>query len=66
MGVVRGSSLVSMTKTASSFAGSVLLAWRQIEWTHAHSKAAFFWRWSRVGKLEEAATGDLEEVHPHR
>src|SRR4029453_9470046 len=32
MGVVRGSSLVSRTKTASSFAGSVLLALRLIEW----------------------------------
>ena len=32
MGVVRGSSLVSSTKTASSFAGSVLLALRLIEW----------------------------------
>jgi|SRR6185312_5753038 len=32
MGVVRGVSLVSRTKTASSFAGSVLLALRLIEW----------------------------------
>ena len=32
MGVVRGLSLVSRTKTASSFAGSVLLALRLIEW----------------------------------
>jgi hypothetical protein len=32
MGAVRGSSLVSSTKTASSFAGSVLLALRLIEW----------------------------------
>jgi hypothetical protein len=32
MGVVRGSSLVSRTKTASSFAGSVLLALRLTEW----------------------------------
>ena len=32
MGVVRRSSLVSRTKTASSFAGSVLLALRLIEW----------------------------------
>src|SRR5215470_12035987 len=32
MGVVRGSSLVSRTKTASSFAGSVLLALRLIAW----------------------------------
>ncbi len=31
-GVVRGLSLVSRTKTASSFAGSVLLALRLIEW----------------------------------
>src|SRR5262249_52747910 len=32
MGVVRGSSLVSRTKTAISFAGSVLLALRLIAW----------------------------------
>src|SRR5262249_1681356 len=32
MGVVRGLSLVSRTNTASSFAGSVLLALRLIEW----------------------------------
>ena len=32
MGVVRGLSLVSRTKTASSFAGSVMLALRLIEW----------------------------------
>lgn len=32
MGVVRGWSLVSRTKTASNFAGSVLLALRLIEW----------------------------------
>ena len=32
IGVVRGLSLVSRTKTASSFAGSVLLALRLIEW----------------------------------
>ena len=32
MGVVSGLSLVSRTKTASSFAGSVLLALRLIEW----------------------------------
>ncbi len=32
MGVVRGLSLVSRTKTASSFAGSVLLALRLIAW----------------------------------
>src|SRR5262249_45833653 len=32
MGVVRGLSLVSRTKTASSFAGSALLALRLIEW----------------------------------
>lgn len=32
MGVVRGLSLVSRTKTASSFAGSVLLALWVIEW----------------------------------
>jgi hypothetical protein len=32
MGVVRGLSLVSRMKTASSFAGSVLLALRLIEW----------------------------------
>lgn len=31
-GVVSGLSLVSRTKTASSFAGSVLLALRLIEW----------------------------------
>ena len=32
MGVVRGFSLVLRMKTASSFAGSVLLALRLIEW----------------------------------
>lgn len=33
MGVVRGWSLVSRMKTASNFAGSLLLALRLIEWT---------------------------------